>query len=134
MAVPMISVIPLLSEKWVNCLRKNFAILLASNYLGPNLKRPPITNFLGPCHRSREPIAMLGLVVPVKSGITGVVRGYILTFAAPFYKEPAALKSLRASVTRVDMVFSPSRTQTLGSYFFLLGLLGPSGLPTWVLR
>ncbi len=23
---------------------------------------------------------------------------------------------------------------TLGSYFFLLGLLAPSGLPTWVLR
>ncbi|OLN95987.1 hypothetical protein CCHL11_07110 [Colletotrichum chlorophyti] len=32
------------------------------------------------------------------------------------------------------MVFSPSRTQTLGSYFFLLGLSSPSGLPTWVLR
>lgn len=31
------------------------------------------------------------------------------------------------------MTFSPSRTQTLGSYFFLLGLSAPSGLPTWVL-
>lgn len=27
-----------------------------------------------------------------------------------------------------------SEARTLGSYFFLLGLLAPSGLPTWVLR
>ncbi|OHW96034.1 hypothetical protein CSPAE12_05344 [Colletotrichum incanum] len=50
------------------------------------------------------------------------------------YKTSLALKSYRACLTRSFMVFSPSRTQTLGSYFFLLGLSSPSGLPTWVFR
>ena len=39
-------------------------------------------------------------------------------------------KMSRASVTLLDMVFSPSLTQTLGSKYFLFGLSAPSGLPT----
>ncbi len=43
---------------------------------------------------------------------------------------PAVLKSVNASLTRADMVFSPSRTHTRGSKYFLFGLSSPSGLPT----
>ena len=74
------------------------------------------------------------------------------------YSWLAVLKSLRPSVTRADMVFSPSRTQTRGSKYlswllesrlmtilggseeyrettyFLFGLSSPSGLPTCCMR
>ncbi len=42
----------------------------------------------------------------------------------------AVLKSTNPSWTRADMVFSPSRTHTRGSKYFLLGLSSPSGFPT----
>lgn len=52
----------------------------------------------------------------------------------PVYSLFSVLKSLRATSRRLVMVFSPSRTQTRGSKYFLLGLSAPSGLPTVVRR
>ncbi len=46
----------------------------------------------------------------------------------------AVLKSSRPSCTRATMVFSPSRTQTRGSKYFLFGLSSPSGLPIGLIR
>ena len=73
---------------------------------------------------------------------TGAVRGLLLEESfeyarwseVRFYNWPAALKSFRPSATRADMVFSPSRTHTRGSKYFLFGLSSPSGFPTCCMR
>jgi hypothetical protein len=46
----------------------------------------------------------------------------------------AVLKSPKPSSTRFVIVFSPSRTQTRGSKYFLFGLSSPSGFPTCCIK
>ncbi len=47
---------------------------------------------------------------------------------------PTLFSSANAWVRRVTNDSSPARSHTRGSYFFLLGWSGPSGLPIWPCR
>lgn len=95
--------------------------LTQSTYFHPPSHHPPTSHY--------RPTSTLST-----SFLSTFPYSFSYSYISLTYNWPLVWKMSRASVIRFDIDFSPSRTHTLGSKYFLLGLSSPSGLPTGVIK